>query len=161
MSDTIVGALIGVAATLAGVLLTSRLMNQAQRKRSRAEILDCLHAVRLQLESQSYKLNPASDSALVDCSAYEVLQAKGFLRSLPSQVATSLVRTFDWLQRVNEDIEVMRGSARAVISSGKPEMWAYGEMRKELDEHRVEAAKEVNACVDLLARVRPSELRLL
>src|SRR5438445_10961498 len=97
-----VGALIGVIASLVGTWAAYRLLVAKEVRQRHAELKDALRLVKIELTSQSAVLTSSGADTRVDCTAYEALKARALLASLPTDLATQIVRAYLLLARMNE-----------------------------------------------------------
>ncbi len=148
MTETVIGSVLGVLATLTGVFVNYYLTKRDESKKQKREQAELLKEIAIELENQKGKLNSTLNPPLLDCSAFENLRSRGYLSQLPLQLAQQIFRTYDLLARVNDDIASMRNAQNAAIASGDALRYSFDDSRKEQNEARKIALDEVKKCLE-------------
>jgi hypothetical protein len=163
-SDTVVGALLGIIATLAGTLVTHWLTRDRDRLIRREELGDALKTVELELLSQGEKLDPEDVSQTLDCSAYEILKLKGLLADLPPKLAADIIGLYQLLQRINEEIKGRDNALFAIIAGGASvgvgQKWDITSVVEKIRNLKREAREKVNGCIEAIRNYQQGNVTL-
>jgi hypothetical protein len=151
MSATLVGASIGIVGTLLGALFTSLAHSAREHRTKQKEIKSLLVAIRLEIDQQLHKLASEHDPEIFTTAAFDTLQARGVLGSLPVDISLNLVRVYESFRRVNDHILLMRITAAALIAgSGIEKFGGIGDLRKDIDAARAQAHNNAKDALPLL-----------
>ena len=117
-SDAMLGALLGIVATLLGSWTAFRLTVARDRIARRQEITAALWNLLLDLKAQDSALDPDDKVHTLDATAYALIQAKSVLPELPHELAMQIAMVFHMFKHINESIRFKDLAVMSVVASG-------------------------------------------
>lgn len=137
MLKVIVGALIGIGGTFAGVWFTYFLTARRERVREDEVLKTALQTVVLELQGHRERLQDTREHEFLDDSAFQMLKMKGFLSRLPEDALKQLLAVYNLMASINQRINRYWERSDAHLASGsKGELLILGQWDREIKQKK-------------------------
>lgn len=150
MKDVIIGGILGVVATLIGVVVTHSISLQREKRAGKKQYRNALSSVAIDLQRALDGL-ALSVSFIPPLGAMTAMIQQGHIREMPEDTAADLLNMFGSLEHIFQLTKSHNSFCTALVASGHPEKWSVGSSAKD----RNELVKQVvDDLPDLIARIR-------